>query len=79
MMGKLDEFFQSKVEIRAIRYGRTQAIDTLVSEEVLLLAKYLRGESETFNPRAREHGFYTSTSSSTRAVDEWISARIDLQ
>ena len=55
MMQELDEFFQSMIEIPAMRHGKTQAIETLVSEEVLLLAKYLRDEKNSWGPRvARE-------------------------
>ena len=51
MIGKLDEFFQSKVEIPAMRHGKSQAIETLISEEALLLAKYLRNETKKWKPR----------------------------
>ena len=51
MMGKLDEFFQSRVEIPAMRHGKSQAIETLINEEGLLLAKYLRNENKTWTPR----------------------------
>jgi hypothetical protein len=51
MMGKLDEFFQSRVEIPAMRHGRSQAIETLISEESLILAKYLRNEKTGWTPR----------------------------
>jgi hypothetical protein len=43
-MRDLDGFFLSRVEIPAMRHGRTQAIETLINEEALLLAKYLRNE-----------------------------------
>ena len=42
--GKLDDFFRSKVGIPLIRHGKRQRIETLVNEEALLLAKYLRDE-----------------------------------
>ena len=51
MMGKLDEFFQSRVEIPAMRHGKSQAIETLISEETLLLAKFLRAEKKGWIPR----------------------------
>jgi hypothetical protein len=34
-----------------IRHGKRQTIDTLISEEALLLAQYLRDEQEAWNPR----------------------------
>jgi len=51
MMRELDEFSQSRVEIPAMKHGKNQAIETLNSEEVLLLAKYLRGEKDNWIPR----------------------------
>ena len=51
MMRELDEFLLSRVKIPVIRHGKSQAIETLISEEALLLAKYLRNEFKTWNPR----------------------------
>lgn len=51
MMNKLEEYFESKVEIPAIRYGKNQAIETLIKEETLLIAKYLRNENTNWYPR----------------------------
>jgi len=46
MMRELERYFESRVDIPAIRYGKSQVIDTLKSEEALLLAKYLRNENK---------------------------------
>jgi CRISPR-associated protein Cas1 len=54
MMSELDEYLASKVEIPLIRHGNRQRIETLINEEALLLAKYLRGELETWIPNSRE-------------------------
>ena len=51
MMGELRDFFESKVEIPLIRVGKKQRIETLINEEALLLAKYLRGENPNWKPR----------------------------
>ena len=51
MMSDLDMFFLSRVEVPAMRHGKSQAVETLISEEALLLAKYLRNENKTWNPR----------------------------
>ena len=51
MMKELDGFFLSRVDIPAMRYGKSQFIETLINEEALLLAKYLRNEIKTWNPR----------------------------
>jgi CRISPR-associated protein Cas1 len=47
----LNNFFNRKVEIPRIRHGRKQTLDTLICEEALLLAKYLRGERNSWIPR----------------------------
>ena len=51
MMGELEEFFRLKVDIPLIRHGKRQRIETLINEEALLLAKYLRDERDTWTPR----------------------------
>ena len=51
MMKVLDTFFESKVEIPRIRHGKKQRIETLINEEALLLAKYLRDEKSSWIPR----------------------------
>ena len=51
MMRELEGFFKSKVEIPRIRHGKRQRIETLIHEEALLLAKYLRGEKTDWAPR----------------------------
>jgi len=51
MMKQLQGFFDSKVEIPLIRHGKRQRLETLINEEVLLLAKYLRDERKTWTPR----------------------------
>jgi CRISPR-associated protein Cas1 len=47
----LDLFFRSKVEIPRVRVGNRQEIETLIAEEALLFAKYLREEIPDWNPR----------------------------
>jgi CRISPR-associated protein Cas1 len=48
---KLNQFFESKVDIPRIRYGKSQTVETLINEEAYLLAKYLRNETSTWKPR----------------------------
>jgi hypothetical protein len=50
-MKKLNSYFESKVEIPRINVGNRQTVETLINEEALLFAKYLRGERETWLPR----------------------------
>jgi hypothetical protein len=42
------------VEIPRIRVGKKQTIETLINEEALLFAKYLRTEKNTWIPRIAE-------------------------
>jgi hypothetical protein len=47
-MKKLNAYFECKVDIPRIKHGKTQTLDTLINEEALLFAKYLRRERETW-------------------------------
>jgi hypothetical protein len=47
----LNSLFDREVEIPRMRYGTTQTLNTLISEEALLLAKFLRNEKQTWIPR----------------------------
>jgi len=40
-----------KVKIPRIRHGNRQSLETLINEEALLFAKYLRNKKETWTPR----------------------------
>ncbi len=51
-MVKLDMLFNSYVEIPRIRVGKRQEFETLISEEALLFAKYLRHERKDWIPRS---------------------------
>ncbi len=44
-------FFDRFVEVPRVRHGNKQTIDTLISEEALLLARYLRNEKKDWHPR----------------------------
>lgn len=48
---KLNEYFETKIEIPRIRHGNKQTLETLINEEALLLAKYLRNKIPTWKPR----------------------------
>ena len=50
-MKELRGFFESKVKVPRIRVGRTQTVETLINEEALLLAKFLRDERKMWIPR----------------------------
>ena len=47
----LNNLFDKMIEITRIKHGNKQTIDTLISEETLLFAKYLRNERREWNPR----------------------------
>jgi len=47
----LNAFFDSMVEVERIKVGNWQTVDTLIGEEALLLAKFLRNERKEWKPR----------------------------
>jgi hypothetical protein len=51
MLGQLDNFFESYVEIPRIRHGLRQTLETLINEEALLFAKSLLNDSSVWHPR----------------------------
>ena len=51
LLDELNRFFEAKVEVKRIRNGEHQTLETLINEEALLLAKYLRGERRSWLPR----------------------------
>lgn len=59
---ELVRFFESKVESTLIIHGQRQRSETLINEEALLLAKYLRGE------RAYGSGTFHNVSILSRAI-----------
>lgn len=48
---RLNQLFESKVEIPRIRVGKEQEIETLISEEALMLGMYPRDERKDWIPR----------------------------
>ena len=48
---KISGYFEAVVEIPRIKVGQRQTIETLISEEAILLAKYLRNERKGWTPR----------------------------
>ena len=51
LLKDLNQNFQNKVKIPRIRIGDKQETETLISEEALLFAMYLRGEKSSCIPR----------------------------
>jgi len=51
LIGRLNDYFEKKVEIPRIKHGNKQSIETLINEEAMLLAKYLRNEIPQWKPR----------------------------
>jgi hypothetical protein len=51
LLKTLDLYLKTKVSIPRIRMGQQQEIETLVNEEALLFAQYLRNEKQTWTPR----------------------------
>jgi len=50
-MNKLNAFFESIVEISRVKHGNKQTVETLINEEALLLAMFLRNEKQSWKPR----------------------------
>ena len=48
---KLNKYFESKVSIPRIKGGQKQEIETLINEEAMLFAMYLRNERKSWTPR----------------------------
>lgn len=55
-MDKLSDYFESIVEIPRIKHGERQTLETLINEEAMLFAKYLRDEISRWSPRIVELG-----------------------
>jgi hypothetical protein len=51
LLDELNKFFESMVEVKRIRNGEHQTLETLINEEALLFAKYLRNEISNWEPR----------------------------
>jgi len=51
LLNRLDKYFEKRVAIPRMRRGEHQEIETLIDEEALLLAKFLRNERKTWIPR----------------------------
>jgi hypothetical protein len=47
----IETFFETEIDIPKIKHGKKQTVETLINEEVLLFAKYLRGERKDWKPR----------------------------
>jgi CRISPR-associated protein Cas1 len=51
LLNGLNRYFETKVSIPRIKRGNRQEIETLISEEAMLFAMYLRNERDTWVPR----------------------------
>jgi hypothetical protein len=47
----LDNFFESFVEIPRLQVGKKQTIETLINEEILFFAHFLRDKQKLWMPR----------------------------
>jgi CRISPR/Cas system-associated endonuclease Cas1 len=48
MLNCLDKYFETKIDIPRIKRGQKQEIETLINEEALLFAMYLRNERQSW-------------------------------
>jgi hypothetical protein len=51
LMRRIDAYFRTIVKVPRVRMGERQEIETLINEEALLLARYLRDEKPSWHPR----------------------------
>lgn len=51
LIKKLEILFETNVEVPRIKVGNRQTIETLINEEVLLFANYLRQERQSWTSR----------------------------
>lgn len=51
MLKHLNRHLEGMVEIPRIRIGKRQTIETLINEEAIPFANFLRNEKETWTPR----------------------------
>jgi hypothetical protein len=51
LIARLNRYFETKVSVPRIKRGSRQEPETLINEEALLLARYLRKESNSWHPR----------------------------
>jgi CRISPR-associated protein Cas1 len=54
LVRSFDKYFETKVTVPRIKRGKRQEIETLINEEALLFAQYLRNERRSWNPRIVE-------------------------
>jgi len=50
-LDSIDKYFETTVNLTRIKRGSKQKIETLINEEALLFAQYLRNEKQTWVPR----------------------------
>jgi hypothetical protein len=58
LMSKLNSFFESTVDMPRVKHGNKQTVETLINEETMLFAKYLRDEREAWIPRMANLAFF---------------------
>jgi hypothetical protein len=51
LMKQLKNFFESYIDVTRMSAGKKQTIETLINEEALVLAKFLRNERNRWIPR----------------------------
>jgi CRISPR/Cas system-associated endonuclease Cas1 len=51
LVKEINQYFQQKIRIPRIRMGKEQKIETLINEEALLFAQYMRNKRHSWIPR----------------------------
>jgi len=47
----LYDYFEKKTEIPRVKWGKKQTVESIINEEAMLLASYIRNEKKTWQPR----------------------------
>ena len=71
LMKKLEIVFETTVKVPRIKIGKKQTIETLISEEALLLAKYLRDEIKKWIPRIDSTESFAEIITERKIFDEF--------
>ncbi|MGA3290663.1 MAG: hypothetical protein ABSD42_10540 [Candidatus Bathyarchaeia archaeon] len=50
-MKELNSYFEQKVEVKRVKWGQSQELESLLGEEAMQLARYLRSEISDWFPR----------------------------
>lgn len=67
----LNGYFKTRIQVPRMRRGSSQELETLINDEVLLFAQYLRGEKLAWHPRVGDlpQAFYCPPPQKSRTLN----------